>query len=87
MATARRGLQAQQLSWEGFHMDKLRNVLRRRNEDGASAVEYGLLVAGIAALIVAVVFLFGNMIGGVFKSTCNNVASNVNGNNGSVSTC
>ena len=27
----------------------------RRDEDGASAVEYGLLVAGIAALVVAVV--------------------------------
>ena len=36
--------------------------LTRRDEDGASAVEYGLLVAGIAALIVAVVFLFGGMI-------------------------
>ena len=37
-------------------------MLARRDEDGASAVEYGLLVAGIAALIVAIVFLFGGMI-------------------------
>ena len=33
---------------------RIRTTLRR--EDGASAVEYGLLVAAIAALIVAVVF-------------------------------
>ena len=47
--------------------------LVRRDEDGASAVEYGLLVAGIAALIVAVVFLFGGMISNVFSSTCNKI--------------
>jgi pilus assembly protein Flp/PilA len=59
-------------------MNYLRNVLARRTEDGASAVEYGLLVAGIAALIVAVVFLFGGMIKNVFSNTCttiNNSAS------------
>ena len=49
------------------------NVLARRDEDGASAVEYGLLVAGIAALIVAVVFLFGGMIKDVFSETCNKI--------------
>ena len=40
----------------------LNAMLARRDEEGASAVEYGLLVAGIAALIVAIVFLFGGMI-------------------------
>ena len=40
------------------------------DERGASAVEYGLLVAGIAALIVAVVFLFGGFIQGIFSHTC-----------------
>ena len=43
-------------------------------ERGASAVEYGLLVAGIAALIVAVVFAFGGVINDVFSTTCNSVA-------------
>ncbi len=47
-------------------MQHFRNLLQARRVDrdeaGASAVEYGLLVAGIAALIVAVVFLFGGMI-------------------------
>ena len=41
-----------------------------KDEDGASAVEYGLLVAGIAALIVLIVFAFGGVIKGVFKDTC-----------------
>ena len=49
--------------------------LARRDEEGASAVEYGLLVAGIAALIVAIVFLFGGMISDVFSDTCTKVAS------------
>ena len=43
---------------------------KRESERGASAVEYGLLVAGIAALIVAVVFLLGNTVKGSFTSTC-----------------
>lgn len=45
-----------------------------RDEKGASAVEYGLLIAGIAALIVTVVFLFGTTISEVFGNTCNKVA-------------
>jgi pilus assembly protein Flp/PilA len=39
-------------------------------DQGASAVEYGLLVAGIAAVIVAIVFAFGTKISDVFTSTC-----------------
>ncbi len=53
----------------------IRNITSRRNEDGASAVEYGLLVAGIAALIVAMVFLFGGVIKGAFSKTCGTVSS------------
>ena len=49
--------------------------LARDREDGASSVEYGLLVAGIAALIVAVVFLFGGMVNNVFTGTCDNIVS------------
>lgn len=41
-----------------------------RDERGASAVEYGLLIAGIAALIVLVVFAFGGQIQGIFTDTC-----------------
>ena len=41
----------------------------QEDERGASAVEYGLLVAGIAAVIVAIVFLLGGTLSGVFTST------------------
>jgi pilus assembly protein Flp/PilA len=54
-------------------LEHIRSISRRRNEDGASAVEYGLLVAGIAALIVAIVFLFGGVIKNAFQGTCNRV--------------
>ena len=39
------------------------------DERGASAVEYGLLIAGIAALIVVVVFAFGGVVGDIFSDT------------------
>ncbi len=55
-------------------VDYLRIMLNARfakmDERGASAVEYGLLIAGIAALIVVVVFAFGGVIKGVFTDTC-----------------
>jgi len=56
-------------------MNYYRNLLARRTEDGASAVEYGLLVAGIAALIVLVVFAFGGLIKNVFSGTCTTIGS------------
>jgi pilus assembly protein Flp/PilA len=56
-------------------LDFIRNITSRRHEDGASAVEYGLLVAGIAALIVAVVFLFGGVIKNSFSSTCGKISA------------
>ena len=42
-----------------------------RDEDGATAVEYGLIVAAIAGLIIAVVFVLGKKI----NNTFNNVQS------------
>ncbi|RNL79080.1 Flp family type IVb pilin [Nocardioides marmorisolisilvae] len=61
--------------------------LVRRDEDGASAVEYGLLVAGIAALIVAIVFIFGGVIKDTFSKTCGKVSSGVSGTYNSAATC
>jgi pilus assembly protein Flp/PilA len=51
--------------------------LRRhaKSEDGASAVEYGLLVAAIAAVIVVVVFALGKILNGKFQDTCNKIAT------------
>lgn len=48
----------------------------RRNEDGASAVEYGLLVAAIAAIIVVIVFALGQLVAGGFSKTCSTMNSN-----------
>jgi len=44
-------------------------------EDGASAVEYGLMLAGVAALIVAVVFFFGGAVVSLFDDTCDSVGT------------
>jgi pilus assembly protein Flp/PilA len=49
--------------------------LAKMDERGASAVEYGLLIAGIAALIVVVVFAFGGVLQKIFSSTCNAVGA------------
>ena len=54
----------------------IRTITSRRDENGASAVEYGLLVAGIAALIVAIVFLFGGVIKSAISKTCGTISSN-----------
>ncbi len=51
----------------------------RRDERGASAVEYGLMVAGIAAVIVATVFLLGQgVLNELFTNTCNSIGQNMN---------
>lgn len=42
-------------------------------EQGASAVEYGLLVAAIAAVIVAVVFAVGTATGALFNESCQSI--------------
>ena len=52
----------------------------RDDERGASAVEYGLLVAGIAAVIVAAVFIFGQGIfAHLFQATCDSISQNMGG--------
>ncbi len=45
------------------------------SELGASAVEYGLLISGIAVVIVLGVFAFGGGVQGLFDETCASVAS------------
>jgi pilus assembly protein Flp/PilA len=42
-----------------------------RDDQGATAVEYGLIVAAIAGLIIAVVFV----LGGKISNTFNNIQS------------
>ena len=43
------------------------------SDSGASAVEYGLLVAAIAAAVVVVVFLLGDVVTSMFTETCTSV--------------
>ena len=57
--------------------------LAKMDERGASAVEYGLLIAGIAALIVVVVFAFGGVIRNIFSDTCKSVGQSAAGGSGS----
>ncbi|WP_432479797.1 Flp family type IVb pilin [Nocardioides sp. GXQ0305] len=44
-----------------------------RGERGASAVEYGLLIAGIALLAVLAVFGFGGGVDGLFNNSCDTI--------------
>ena len=53
----------------------IRKVTAVRREEGASAVEYGLLVAAIAALVVIIVFALGGLVKNVFKDTCSKISS------------
>lgn len=56
---------------------------RTSDEGGASAVEYGLLVAGIAAMIVALVMTLGGFTQASFTTTCNAVKTG----SGAAQTC
>ena len=48
-----------------------------KNEDGATAIEYGLIAAGISLAIVAAVFTFGDQLETVF-GTMNTAMGNAN---------
>ena len=50
-------------------------ITAHKNQKGASAVEYGLLVAAIAAVIVLIVFALGKIIKGSFQTTCTAIAN------------
>ena len=41
-----------------------------KNDNGAAAVEYGLLVAAISAIIILTVFYLGGYVFGAFSTTC-----------------
>lgn len=49
-----------------------------RQDNGASAVEYGLLIAAIAAVIAAVVFSLGGIVSAEFASHTSCLASKMN---------
>ena len=51
----------------------IRKVMRSASDRGASAVEYGLMVAAIAAVIVGIVFGLGRLVGTQFDNTCKGI--------------
>ena len=59
-------------------------LARRRDDEGASGVEYGLLVAAIAAVIVVLAFSIGSFVHDGFKKTCDELKAN---NAANPSTC
>lgn len=54
-------------------LTRIRTVIRR--DSGASAVEYGLLIAAVAAVIAGVVFLLGAKVKAAFSQTCTSISS------------
>ena len=58
-----------------------RRVVRARaiTEKGASAVEYGLMVAAISAVIVGTVFALGGFVKQSFDKTCSAITTPVGG--------
>jgi pilus assembly protein Flp/PilA len=50
-----------------------------RTERGATAVEYGLLITGVAALIVLSVYAFGGSVFGLFTDSCEAVTDQAGG--------
>jgi pilus assembly protein Flp/PilA len=60
-------------------LDKSRiSRMTRRHEQGASAVEYALLVSLIAAVVVVAVFAFGSLVRNTFEDTCSTLETNSN---------
>ena len=55
---------------------------RHDNERGASAVEYGLIVVAIAAVIAAIVFSLGTATGGLFSDGCDGLKDAVSKSQG-----
>jgi pilus assembly protein Flp/PilA len=49
-------------------MRKLQDT--RHRDDGASAVEYGLIIAAVAAVIIVAIIAFGGFVQDVFTNTC-----------------
>jgi pilus assembly protein Flp/PilA len=53
----------------------IRKAAQRTRDHGASAVEYGLMVAAIAAVIVGLVFGLGKLVSTAFSKTSTCISS------------
>jgi len=54
-------------------LEKLRRLIR--DEEAPTAVEYAIMVAGIAVVIIAVVFLLGSNVTATFHNVATNIPS------------
>ncbi len=61
-------------------------TLTARRDAGASAVEYGLLVAAIAAVIITVVVLLGGQLNSIFTGVNDELGTIPGGTGGGVTT-
>jgi Flp pilus assembly pilin Flp len=43
------------------------------HQEGASSVEYALLVAAVAGIVIAVLFVLGQVVHDGYKKTCDNL--------------
>lgn len=50
-------------------MESIKKFLK--GEEGVTAIEYGLIAAGIAVAVIAVVFILGGKISSAFQSVAN----------------
>jgi pilus assembly protein Flp/PilA len=60
----------------GYVRSAFLRAARTTADKGASAVEYGLMVAAIAAVIVGTVFALGGFVKSTFDKTCTAIANN-----------
>lgn len=61
--------------YDVFNYVRIRLVAKAKTERGASAVEYGLLVALIAVVIIVAVTALGSKLSAIFTKTNNSMTS------------
>ncbi len=54
---------------------RIRTMFSLGKDKGASAVEYGLLIAGIAVVMIAAVFFLGSAVSTNFSETGSSISS------------
>jgi len=60
----------------GFAAWKTNLVARLKDEEGATAVEYGIMVAFIAAIIIGLVVILGQYVAGAFDQVNDSMNTN-----------
>jgi pilus assembly protein Flp/PilA len=71
----RRHHQGETIMFDAFEYLKIRLTAMTKTERGASAVEYGLLVALIAIAIIVAITALGGKLSGVFDKTTSSLPS------------